>query len=80
MDITEMTNSLHGKYVAITGAFGVLGMAVAHAAREAGATVAAIDQLDKAGVPRSELAHYRWGVHTGKLLLRCWNPCFRHRA
>jgi hypothetical protein len=34
-----MTTGLHGKYVAITGAFGVLGMAVAHAAREAPAAI-----------------------------------------
>jgi NAD(P)-dependent dehydrogenase (short-subunit alcohol dehydrogenase family) len=46
VEFTEMTNSLHGRCVAVTGAFGVLGIAVAHAAREAGAAVAATGEID----------------------------------
>jgi NAD(P)-dependent dehydrogenase (short-subunit alcohol dehydrogenase family) len=56
-----MPNSLHGKNVAITGAFGALGMAVAQAAREAGATVAAIDRLDQARAPVFAAGIRAWG-------------------
>src|ERR1700736_1575350 len=56
-----MKGILDGKVVAITGAFGFLGIAVAHAALEAGATVAAIDRVEQANAPVFPAGIQAWG-------------------
>jgi NAD(P)-dependent dehydrogenase (short-subunit alcohol dehydrogenase family) len=56
-----MKGILDGKVVAITGAFGSLGIAVAHAALEAGATVAAIDRVEHAKAPVFPAGIQAWG-------------------
>jgi NAD(P)-dependent dehydrogenase (short-subunit alcohol dehydrogenase family) len=56
-----MADTLDGKVVAVTGAFGSLGAAVVQAVRAAGAMVAAIDKLDQAQAPVYAAGVKAWG-------------------
>jgi NAD(P)-dependent dehydrogenase (short-subunit alcohol dehydrogenase family) len=56
-----VSNSLDGKVVVITGAFGALGMAVARAAHAAGAFIAALDRLEQAKAPVFATGIRAWG-------------------
>jgi NAD(P)-dependent dehydrogenase (short-subunit alcohol dehydrogenase family) len=56
-----MTKILAGKSIVITGAFGSLGTAVAEAALEAGATIAAVDRLEQARTVTFTTGIRAWG-------------------